>query len=304
MTEQPGRCRICGAQSPELALAGLPGAFQDTYSLYRCRECSFVTTHPLPGEDLLLRYYAPDYWVRGKGRSRVFDLLFRARMAGLMHRLQKALPQGARVLDWGCGDGALPALMRGKGFEAYGLDKFIPAKVSPWLIQGDIGDDRLEKGSFAAITCFHLLEHLSDPVRDLRLAFDLLAPGGIMILEVPNISSLGFQVFGTRWQPLEIPLHVNHFTPASLKYLIGQIDHLALEKAATFSWRTSASSIVLSLFPKLAPGDMRRRNRGRHPLSWLLAYLFLQIGALPFATAEAALNRGEVLRLWLRKYDG
>ena len=52
----------------------------------------------------------------------------------------------------------------------------------------------------------------------LREARDLLAPGGKLVVAVPNIDSLPFRWFGRHWFGLDLPRHLTHFTPASLVY--------------------------------------------------------------------------------------
>ena len=66
------------------------------------------------------------------------------------------------------------------------------------------------------MTAFHVLEHLPDPVGDLRRMLTWLAPGGLCVLEVPNAGGLGASLFGAAWSGLELPRHLWHFTHESL----------------------------------------------------------------------------------------
>src|SRR5436305_265043 len=56
-----------------------------------------------------------------------------------------------------------------------------------------------------------------DRRRVLRAAYDLLAPGGRLMVAVPNIESAAFQWFGPAWFGLDLPRHLTHFTPPTLR---------------------------------------------------------------------------------------
>jgi len=61
---------------------------------------------------------------------------------------------------------------------------------------GDILTARVTPGSFDVLTAFHLLEHVPDPVAVVRRMLEWLAPGGLVIIEVPNAGGLGASLFG------------------------------------------------------------------------------------------------------------
>jgi hypothetical protein len=67
----------------------------------------------------------------------------------------------------------------------------------------------------------------------LQAASRLLAPGGKLIVTVPNIDSLAFRWFGSAWNGLDLPRHLVHFTPATLR--------LMLERAG---WRAGRVAMV------------------------------------------------------------
>ena len=73
--------------------------------------------------------------------------------------------------------------------------------------------------SFDAITCFDVLEHLYEPRRVMARVGEWLKPGGIFYVQVPNVDSAEARVFGSYWHGLELPRHLFHYSPASLKFL-------------------------------------------------------------------------------------
>jgi SAM-dependent methyltransferase len=74
--------------------------------------------------------------------------------------------------------------------------------------------------TFDAITAWHALEHLPDPVAWVRHAAQHLAPGGYLLVACPNSASWGFRVFGPHWFPLDVPRHLCHFTTTQLTGLL------------------------------------------------------------------------------------
>jgi len=107
-------------------------------------------------------------------------------------------PTASRVLDVGCGAGMLGASLRRRGNVVWGidaakdiaqvaglrLDRFVLADVTDSAtVQEMLGDERFDVIVFADV-----LEHLPDPVRTLRSYLRLLAPGGKVLVSVPNVA--------------------------------------------------------------------------------------------------------------------
>jgi predicted SAM-dependent methyltransferase len=68
------------------------------------------------------------------------------------------------------------------------------------------------------ITLWHVLEHLADPIDGLRQARQALKPGGLCVVEVPNLRSPKFMLSKTKWRGGNHPLyHRTFFTASSLR---------------------------------------------------------------------------------------
>lgn len=66
------------------------------------------------------------------------------------------------------------------------------------------------RGVWSGIIFWHSLEHLAAPGRALDHAASLLAPGGVMVIAVPNHGSLQSRLFGGKWFARDIPRHLAH----------------------------------------------------------------------------------------------
>jgi SAM-dependent methyltransferase len=117
----------------------------------------------------------------------------------------------------------MPAIMRGMGLEAVGLEPYEHAcqmareRYGLEVICATLQEADLPESSFDAVTFFDVLEHVHDPVADVRRACELLRPGGFVYIKVPNIGALQASLFGPWWYWLDTPRHLFHFSPRSLR---------------------------------------------------------------------------------------
>ena len=135
----------------------------------------------------------------------------RSQKDALVSRYVTLGPQ-SRVLDAGCAVGTFLQRMRVRyGASVTGVD-FKDLSANPSLANVDFRcglfyEQNFGEGRFDLITMWHFLEHDYDPMRTLRTARDLLAPEGRLVVEVPQLDSLTFRLYGDRWPGLQAPPH-------------------------------------------------------------------------------------------------
>lgn len=127
----------------------------------------------------------------------------------------KAAP---RVLDFGCGYGGFLSMCGMYGFDAYGVDRSSAKRENSSFAKvfAEISEVT-SMAPFHALTLFEVLEHLDDPHGLLRQLSEMLADGGILVLETPNcegVRNIETRDDYNRIHPLE---HINGFTPKTLK---------------------------------------------------------------------------------------
>ena len=132
-------------------------------------------------------------WRREGGPANAIADVTRAEEYRAIAPLLDALPAGARVLDGGCGLGAWTQQMRGRGFDAVGLDlaEETVAELNR-LFGGDafrVGDIRatgLPDASVDFYFSWGVFEHFEDGLQScLREAYRLLKPGARLAITVP-----------------------------------------------------------------------------------------------------------------------
>lgn len=131
----------------------------------------------------------------------------------------RQVPVGSKVLDIGCGAGAFAANLKHADFT--GLE-FSPLARGIAVTNGlDVLDESAEEhsaknsGKYQTVTCFQVLEHVSDPAGLLKAISECLTPGGRAIISVPAEDSLlGLSTDGLFNLP---PHHVTFWTDAALR---------------------------------------------------------------------------------------
>ena len=245
-------CVACGgaaapwrtASASDARLAALP-----RYELRRCSVCGSAAV--VAGQRALER---PALYREGTyGATRRLD--------GALEPLRRLidcdrvraigpLPSTAPVLEIGAGDGRLLAALARRGHRVAGIEPSAPFAAAARARGLDVEPVRAEDavrppGSCGAVVLWHVLEHLEDPASTLRRAHGWLAPGGRLVIAVPNLASWQARIGGDRWFHQDVPRHLTHFTPRGLAALlercgfrVARVRQLVLEHNALGMWQT------------------------------------------------------------------
>lgn len=216
---------------------------RELFEYFICAECDALQiVNVLDGEELE-RFYPPDYYsynvpAAPKVRRWLttqqdrFELHTGGRLVGtlitalspslrsivLAHDAsgdvikmlgQLNLDRDARILDVGCGGGALLDRLARAGFtNLSGADPFIAADG-----QTPEGVPLLKRflsevpGEFDLIMFNHSLEHVPDPVAALEAAYEKLAVGGSCLVRLPTTSSEAWAIYRSDWVNIDAPRH-------------------------------------------------------------------------------------------------
>ena len=169
--------------------------------LVRCRRCGFQYVNPRLRGDLILGSYAegedPTYVSQLSARERTF--------AGALAEIERANGGPGRLLDIGTAAGAFVAAAVARGFDAEGCE---PNRwMAEWgskhygirIRQGSVFEQPYPDESFDVITLWDVIEHTLQPREMLDRCRQLLKPGGILVVNYPDIGSWIARGLGRRW---------------------------------------------------------------------------------------------------------
>jgi 2-polyprenyl-6-hydroxyphenyl methylase/3-demethylubiquinone-9 3-methyltransferase len=104
----------------------------------------------------------------------------------------RAWPEKARVLDFGCGNGATAHWLKERGFDVVGLDpsetgiaRATEAFPGPKFSTDLSAENMRRLGPFDLALCIEVIAHCHEPARELAKIFNALKPGGTLILATP-----------------------------------------------------------------------------------------------------------------------
>jgi SAM-dependent methyltransferase len=309
-------CAVCNSAESRLRFTAGDRLYHTTTKLFRvveCAGCGLLRLDPPPPAAELGSYYPANYWfapdksAAGSLEETWRRLVLRDHVRFVARALADISAAGP-VLDVGCGGGLFLGMLRERGHRVIGLDSSSDAARVAWqrngvpAIQASLEDAPFPPSSCAAITMFHVLEHLYDVRPYLRAARCLLAPGGRLIVQVPNAGCWQYRLLGRAWNGLDVPRHLYDFRAADLEKLLAVCGFEVVQRKH-FSLRDNPAGMASSLAPGLDP--MARRVRGvaegaGAKLAKDLVYLGLLLASLPFTILEAACGAGSTVMIEAR----
>jgi len=147
---------------------------------------------------------------------------------------------GGRLLEIGCGSGAVLQLMQQKGWCVTGLD-FDEGAVHNARSKGlDVHFGQLSEQGFAdqtfdAVVMSHVIEHVPSLVEFLSECRRVLKDEGVLVALTPNADSSLHIKYGRYWRGLEIPRHLQIFTSQSLANIAGRVGFSMVETSTAMN---------------------------------------------------------------------
>lgn len=215
--------------------------------LCRCEECCYVFDNPRPTKNEITKYYSKpskyDVWLEnltdrealwkrrlsllkkyGKKNGYLLDV-----STGIGQFLHTASSYFSVVVGTEVSDSAIELAQ-----ERYGLK----------IHKGTLDEIEFKGTHFDVVTLFHVLEHVQNPHSVIKSCYNLLNPGGLIVVAVPNdvhnIKSI-VKYYLTKWRikPYKnfnkymLPkikldgsvdeIHLSHFTLNTLEYLFKDV---------------------------------------------------------------------------------
>ncbi len=232
------------------------GFSRGSWSLAQCRETGFVFLANPPEYSQLETELAWENTSEAESKRRAREEPIMARVSALAKAVKLFLfpkrnktaslalavaqankqTERLNILDVGCGWGSLLVEMHerfakvGREVKLYGIEiskqlaAYSESRVGP--LGGNViptnaldGVAFFEPESVHIVTMCSFLEHECRPLRLLRQLHPIIAPGGSIVIKVPNFACWNRKLRGSRWCGFRFPDHVNYFTPDTLARL-------------------------------------------------------------------------------------
>ena len=208
-------------------LHALPGNFR----IVRCRTCGLMRTNPRPTLDAMESYYPEDYgpYESTKVNPSKGPPTRKKRFLKLLDTDTRKTPQlpPGRMLEIGCASGDFLHQMACLGWQVEGLEFSAKAAKAARSLGYPVRTGTLEAASdpkepYDLIVGWHVFEHLHSPVVALQRLHGWSKVGGWLALSMPDAASWEFRVFRDRWYALQLPTHLYHYTPKTLREVLSR----------------------------------------------------------------------------------
>lgn len=211
------------------------------------------------------------------------ELMARERLADLTRFVTNG-----QLLEIGCSTGEMLRVAQSSftvfGVEADEANCRVAASRGLNCFNGALAEARFPNGHFDVAALYHVIEHFPSPRAELRELHRIVAPGGWLVIETPNIANFWFQLLGARWRQI-IPDHLFFFTPETLRRLCEDAGFELCEL------RSVGKAMSARLF-------ISRVGRYHRPTARLMAAISR---GLKLEDRTLRLNFGDVMRLYARR---
>lgn len=202
--------------------------FGDYGRIVRCRRCGLTYTNPRLRLDRILQGYtqAEDTEYAEEAESRSINAYFT--LAAIRRHTSKG-----RLLDVGCAHGYLLNAAR-VHFEVRGIElsscsrEYARKQLGLTVDAATLREAAYPDAHFDVVTMVDVIEHLTDPLADLRDAHRILKPGGVLYLVTPDLSGLAAKLLRGRWWGLR-PAHLYYFDPKTMSAMLEKAGFETLE---------------------------------------------------------------------------
>ncbi len=219
-------CEICG--DPRISIAFIAvdrnrRIDERRFDVRRCLNCGVGFTTPKLSAPELSKYYTHEYYSLDNNLK--LEVTTRPHNQVRIDRIKKFIKNG-KLLDIGAGTGMFLKTAKENGFQSEGLEIAEEAAAfgrKTWglsIQQGNLHETLLPAGAYDVVTLGHVYEHLHEPRDAAKQLHSILRSGGLLVISVPNFGSLQAKIFRSLWFHLDVPRHLFHYTPPSLRMLL------------------------------------------------------------------------------------
>lgn len=237
--------------------------------IVRCNRCGYIYANPRWSDDHLLDAYTAvedsTYVEERQGR----ELTFTRHLEAMEKRIGKA--NGRSLLDVGAYVGIFVETARNAGWNAMGVE---PSNWAAQLAQqdgipvicGTQDSPELADKTFDVITMWDVIEHVDDPSAEMEKAYQMLNPGGWLVVHTMDVDSLAAKLLKSRW-PWYMDMHIHYFSQRTMRQMLekngysvvwsgvqGRFLTMSYLGTRVAAWHTGLGRIVTTIIDGLGLG--------------------------------------------------
>ena len=271
-------CIICGNTNnnavheiPELQLG-----LQEVFRYQLCGACNTMQNLELPAD--LGKYYPNEGYYSfnvGKVNAKKIDPIRKIKADYLLFGKQPILGRlfsigykpsevyewakgthakyDEAILDVGTGNGSLLTRLHQVGFRNLtGIDPFINESIDHGSVKVLKKDIFEVEENYDVVMMHHALEHVPDPKKTLKKIYDILKPGGRLLVRLPVFGNYGWKTYGKYWCGLDAPRHTFIPSEKGMKLLVEEagfkIEKFYYDSVAYMIWCSEQYRQGISLY--------------------------------------------------------
>jgi len=218
------KCNLCGQDQTKNIFT------LRSFNVVKCKNCSLVYVNPQLSQKILAQIYDKEYFVTSG--EKFYKNYFEERkwrteeFQKVIQKINEIKQPPGNFLDIGCAAGYLLDVARENGWETYGVEIskeagiFAREKLKLEVFVGTIQKAKFPANFFDVVTMIDTIEHMTDPKSELKEAARVLKKSGLLVIDTPNISSLGFKIFGKGWRFMVPEVHLWYFSPKTITLML------------------------------------------------------------------------------------
>jgi 2-polyprenyl-3-methyl-5-hydroxy-6-metoxy-1,4-benzoquinol methylase len=227
-------CPVCASNNIQQKLSAKDYTVSgEVFEIWQCNNCQLRFTQNVPGENEIGSYYqAGSYISHTNTKQGIINKLYHAVRKHTLNTKKNLIQkvsglQTGHLLDVGAGTAAFINTMQMAGWRITGIEpdeatRKRAAELHAVVLLQQNALFKLPAQHYDVVTMWHVLEHVQHLHEYIAQIKKILKPGGKLLIAVPNYTSKDAGIYKQHWAAYDVPRHLYHFSPNSIKILMQQ----------------------------------------------------------------------------------
>lgn len=226
------KCDLCSSNNNTLLLQARDYRYghPEMFNIVKCNNCGLIYINPRPTAESISKLYESDYTAEEITDESLITKTanWKIIVKGILYKLYGyigSLPKKGKILELGCGEGAILEILARRECEVWGVEPNPKAarickKKGLNAVCSSLKEANFRDGFFDAVIMSQVLEHLPSPKTTLKEVNRIVKRKGKVLIYCPNVESYLSKLFGKYWHGWHIPFHFYSFTKKAILKLI------------------------------------------------------------------------------------